>query len=226
MFLAPCTLPLIPGFLAFLFSKKDPFLKRMLHIGLFLLGFSLVFIIFAVFGSGVVRLVGVEFREWMTRLSGFVIVLFGLMMIFATGGFGWMQKFSLRFPKILKPGGTLSSFLLGLTFATGWTPCIGPVLGTVLTLSLNSQTQGQGLFLMLWFLLGFTVPFVLFAIFQSWFEKWLQIPPKFEVWFRYIAGFILIIIGIAFIMENIGPLMQWMSAIFPSLDYRVIQQYL
>lgn len=226
MFLAPCTLPLIPGFLGFLFAKKDPFWKRLVQVALFLLGFSMIFVFFAVFGAGIVRLLGSGFRDLVTRISGGVIILFGLMMIFSTGGFGWMQKYSLRFPKLLKPGGSLSSFLLGLTFATGWTPCIGPVLGTVLTLSLNSRTQGQGLFLMLWFLLGFAVPFVLFAIFQSWFESHLSIPKKFEVWFRYVAGGILIVIGFAFFLQQMGPLVQWVFEVFEPINYKQIENYL
>jgi cytochrome c-type biogenesis protein len=226
MFLAPCTLPLIPGFLGFLFAKKDPFWKRLSRVGLFLLGFSLVFILFAVFGAGIVRLFGAGFREMIARLSGGIIMIFGLMMIFSTGGFGWMQKFSLRFPKLLKPGGSLSSFLLGLTFATGWTPCIGPVLGTVLTLGLNSRTRGQGLFLIGWFIRGFAIPFALFAVFQSWFERRLKIPERFEVWFRYVAGGILIVIGIAFMLEQMGPLVQAVFEILKPIQYRNIENFL
>lgn len=229
MFLAPCTLPLIPGVFGFLFTGRQNLAQRVTRIGLFLMGFSLIFVAFSLFGAGIVRVFGADFREVVARFSGAVILLFGLMMIFSgvsQRGFGWMQKYSLRFPQYMRQGSKLSSFLLGLTFATGWTPCVGPILGTVLTLSVNTRTQGQGIFLLGAFLLGFAVPFVLVAVFQSWFESKIHVGERFEMCFRYIAGGILVVLGFAFLFEQMGPLIQWMFEIFDPIDYDGIYRFL
>jgi len=153
-FLAPCTLPLVPGYLGFisgvsaqdlqdLLKSKSVRRKIFLNGLLLVVGFSFIFILLgSLFGLGGSALV--QYRIWLSRIGGIFVILFGLFMVGV-----------LRLPflnvekhmsgiKALKPGNPASSLIFGATFAFGWTPCVGPILGSILTLAAASATVGQG----------------------------------------------------------------------------------
>ena len=175
-FLAPCTFPLVPGYLGFISGTsaadlRDPnrlhavrwkiFLNGLLYV----VGFSAVFILLgSLFGLGGAALV--RYRIWLSRIGGVFVIFFGLYM---------MNLLRLPFLKFLntdthiratqwiRPGNPVSSFLFGATFAFGWTPCLGPILGSVLFLASTSGTVGQGAFLLAIFSLGLAVPFLIIS---------------------------------------------------------------
>ncbi len=175
-FLAPCTLPLVPGYLSFISGVsaddlRDPGARltvrgRVLLNGLlYVLGFSAVFILMGTAFAWGGAALG-SYRGWLSRIGGAFVILFGLSMLGA---------FSSRMPKLLgkearlnperflKPGRPWSSFVFGSAFAFGWTPCIGPILGSVLLLASSTATVGRGALLLGVFSLGLATPFLLLA---------------------------------------------------------------
>src|SRR3989344_3063397 len=170
-FLAPCTLPLVPGYLGFIsgvsvqdlqdtLKAKSARRKIFLNGFLFVVGFSFILILLgSLFGLGGSALV--QYRIWLSRIGGIFVILFGLFMI------GVLRLPFLNVEKnigrisALKPGNPISSLIFGATFAFGWTPCVGPILGSILTLAASSATIGQGAFLLSVFSLGLAVPFLI-----------------------------------------------------------------
>jgi cytochrome c-type biogenesis protein len=172
-FLAPCTFPLVPGYLGFIsgvsaqdlqdpLKSKSARRKIFLNGLLFVVGFSFIFILLgSLFGLGGSALA--QYRIWLSRIGGIFVILFGLFMI------GVLRLPFLNVEKnigaimALKPGNPASSLIFGATFAFGWTPCVGPILGSILTLAAASATVSQGAFLLSVFSLGLAVPFLIIA---------------------------------------------------------------
>ncbi len=174
MFLAPCTLPIVPGYLAFiagipLQALKDPRERRhardvvMYNAIAFSLGFSAIFIALGASAG----LLGAFLGEWRLILSqagGAVIILFGLTMLGALPLSFVMRERRMRLPAFLTLGRVSSSALIGALFALGWSPCIGPLLGTVLLLASGAATFWYGAALLAVFSLGLAIPFILCAL--------------------------------------------------------------
>jgi len=151
-FLAPCTLPLVPGYLGFISGVSLEDLKyqersrqvrwKIFLNGLFfILGFSIVFIIL---GSlvGVAGNILSPWRIWLSRLGGIFVILFGLLMMKVLKIPFLAREFRFRAPTFFERGKALNSLILGSAFGLGWTPCVGPVLGTILTPLLPLKAWG------------------------------------------------------------------------------------
>ncbi|MBI2038035.1 MAG: sulfite exporter TauE/SafE family protein [Candidatus Magasanikbacteria bacterium] len=171
-FLAPCTLPLVPGYLGFisgvsLADINDPLkaraAKRKIFINglLYVVGFSSIFILLgALLGLG--GILFAPYKLWLTRAAGVLVIIFGLQMMHVLD-ISFLNREARFKTNFLKPGDPLSSLLFGMAFAFGWTPCVGPVLATVLALASSTATVGQAVFLLFVFSLGLAVPFLLIA---------------------------------------------------------------
>jgi len=204
-FFAPCTLPLIPAFLGIISGSnledfKYPEKMRTArwwvfkNALLYVVGFSIVFIIFGVVFSLVGQIIMV--RIWLSTLGGFLVMLFGL---FLTGllKVSWLSvERRIFIPHTFSKVSLLNSFVLGALFAMGWSPCVGPLLGSVLLLASTSGTVIEGTFLLFIFCLGLGIPFLITSLLMgrafSAFSKWgktLEILNK-------LAGVFLIILGI------------------------------
>lgn len=203
-FLSPCVLPLVPGYICFMSGMTLDELSagaddraRMRHAGweslFFVAGFSLIFTLLGATATEVGRLLA-EHSEAVGRLAGSIIVLFGLHM---TGlvPIKWLYYQKRANLASFKPG-YAGSFFMGLAFAFGWTPCIGPILGTILSLAATRETAGQGMSLLFVYSLGLGIPFIAtaFAIggFMRFFARYKKHIRKGEI----AAGILLILIGI------------------------------
>lgn len=211
-FLAPCTFPLVPGYLGFLsgasnhLSKNPTELKqyrwRMVLLGaLYVLGFSLVFILIGT-GFGFLGSFLRINRGIVLRFAGVLIILLGLMVtgVFKLPFLNFEKHF--RLPQSLRKPGKLSAFLFGAAFSLGWSPCIGPILGSVLTLSTVSASAGSGALLLAVFSAGLGIPFLLVAYFAGFFFTRM---PKIEKWLNAISvigGILLIFFGILFVTNQ------------------------
>ena len=173
-FASPCVLPLVPGYLAYIggfadgsAAPSDPVGRRRLAagVGLFVMGFATVFVIFGVaFGAAGFWLI--QWRDPLTRVAGVVVIVLGLVFI---GRIGLLQR-TLRL-EWRPAAGLIGAPLLGAVFALGWTPCIGPTLAAILGLSLDGASPWRGAALGLAYSLGLGIPFVLIAVGFGWATK-------------------------------------------------------
>ncbi len=221
MFLAPCTLPLIPGYLAFIAGDG----KRVMQNALgFVLGFSLVFVLLGAFAGLVGVLLG-PWRPLIARAAGLLIIFFGLMLL----GFSLPQfrrEWRMRIPRGLSVGRPESSFIIGALFALGWSPCIGPLLGTVLLLASVSTTAAAGAFLLGVFSLGLAMPFLLTALLLERagivLSRWSR---GVEI-LSMLGGVVLIVLGVLMLMGDMGYLASWGYTILGGLGYERLLNYL
>ena len=165
-FLSPCVLPLVPGYLGYVTGltgvdlQKQKRGRMLAGIGLFVLGFSVIFVLLGgAFGQLGTLITGSE-NKWITQVLGVLVIIMGVVFM---GGFGWFQ----RDAKIQArpPAGLWGAPLLGITFGLGWAPCIGPTYSAVQLLSLSGgSSAAQGAFLAFVYSLGLGIPFLLIAL--------------------------------------------------------------
>ncbi len=224
-FLSPCVLPMVPGYLSYVSGqsledmKKQQSMRDRLEVVLlslyFVLGFTAVFVAFGATASVLGRLL-LAYRYELNIVSGVVIILFGL---FLTGllRFNWLQR-DYRMhgnPKQSVNGRPTAAFVLGLAFAFGWTPCIGPVLGSILMLSANTLTVGGGIALLSVYSLGLGLPFIALALFTNHFMKHFGHLQRHTRMIQVGAGVLMIIMGIAVITGYLSDFAWWLFRTFP-----------
>ena len=207
-FATPCVLPLVPVYIASLAGPEilEPkaSINRMpifLHALSFVLGFSLVFTLM----GALVGLASININPnspLVQRISGSLIIFFGLFML-ASLKLPWLNFEKRLSPSLSKTSSYLRSLLIGGTFAFAWTPCISPVLGSVLTLAFSSETAWHGAFLLAIYSLGLGLPFLIIgAAFSS-------ITPLLKRIYRYsriiyiISGIVLVVVGILILTGNL-----------------------
>ena len=197
-FLSPCVLPLIPSYVTFItgLSLEDVQKARrtaLIHSLLFVLGFTLIFIALGATATAVGQLLGYQ-RVWISRIGGVLIIVFGLYMlgVFNIAFFSRERRVYIAD----KPVGYLGTLLVGIAFGAGWTPCIGPILGSILTYTASSADMQRGMWLLLAYSLGLAVPFLLSAVAV---ERFLDVFSRMKRqmgWITRTSGVLMIAVGI------------------------------
>ena len=221
-FLSPCVLPLFPSYVSFVTGMSVADLtadlgsavrrRILLHAIAFVLGFSLVFVALGASFS-VAGQVLFGYRDWIRRIGGALIVFFGLYIagVLRVGFLGRTQQWQLR----EKPAGYAGSFLVGVTFAVGWTPCVGPILGAILSLAGTSETVGRGVGLLVAYSAGLGVPFLVSALalgpFLRFFKGYRPFIPAVE----RAAGVLLVFVGVLVFTNYYAFFNSWAIAITP-----------
>ena len=218
-FLSPCVLPLIPGYISYisgsslneLISKKN---INLFPIILFTVGFSIVFIIFGAASTFLGQVLLKNSYE-LRIVAGLVIIILSLQII------GLINIKFLNYEKRIQTNisvGILSPILIGMAFAFGWTPCIGPILGSILVLASTEESLSKGVLLLFFYSIGLAIPFILsgyliqrFLIFSKNFKKNINKVSK-------IGGIILLITGILIITNQLQALGYYLLNIFPFLQ--------
>ncbi len=236
MFLAPCTLPIVPGYLAFvsgvrLSDENNPEARRLAHTKIkknslfFVLGFSLIFILLGILLGFFGSVLGVS-REILLQVSGVLVIMFGLMMLGVFSFSFFKRQFTIKLPSWFRIGTPKSSFLIGGIFALGWSPCIGPILGTLLVLAGTLGTAFQGALLLAVFSLGLAVPFLISAALYTRSQNFfLRYSVLFKV-FSIIGGLLLVLIGVLLLLNEWSLFQEWGFEIFKFLDYESLKDYL
>jgi cytochrome c-type biogenesis protein len=212
--LSPCVLPLVPAYIANLAGAtaldtktRANYLPTLLHSLSFVLGFSLIFIILGASVGLVGRSLNID-PVAVRQIGGCLIIAFGIFLI-AAYKFPWLNYEKRLNLNAARSPGYLRSILIGAIFAFGWTPCVGPILGAVLTLAWSSQTVGQGALLLVVYSLGLGIPFILIGL------AWGKIMPVWKSINKYLwiisilSGLLLIAIGILMLTGSLSWLSQF-----------------
>lgn len=221
-FLSPCVLPLVPGYVSYVaghsldeLRQERAMRRQFAAIGLssaFVLGFSVVFVSLGASASAIGGLFE-AYRFEASYVAGATIILFGLHMM-GVLRFNWMSR-ELRFMPRIAGGRPLGAFFLGTAFAFGWTPCIGPILGAILTLSATTMGVVDGAMLLSIYSMGLAVPFLLVAAFTDRFMgtvgRFRRIGPPLQI----AAGAILATVGLLMLTGYLFSFGTWMLSTFP-----------
>lgn len=204
-FLAPCTFPLVPGYLSFIAGSAKSKSKIFLNGVLYVIGFSSVFILLGtLFGLGGSFVF--QYKAILIKLGGIFVIVFGLFMLGSAFNIPLFRFFAadrrFHLGHKLAPGKPVSSLLFGASFALGWTPCVGPILGVILTLAASSATLGKGAFLLFVFSLGLAIPFLLTALAVGWASEHFAKIAKYLNWVSVVGGIFLVALGVMMVMGN------------------------
>jgi cytochrome c-type biogenesis protein len=216
-FLSPCVLPLVPSYIGFLTGMSLPEMSgrrrvALTHALLFVLGFSLVFIALGASATALGRALN-YYQVWLQRIGGVLIIAFGLVCLGVIRIGALTQERRVQVER--KPVGYLGSALVGMAFAAGWTPCIGPVLGGILGLAATSQDLSRGMLLLAVYSAGLAVPFLVAAAALESFLAWFQRFRRFLPWVMRASGVLLIFVGLLMVTGEFTRLAGWLQQFTP-----------
>lgn len=221
-FLSPCVLPLVPAYVSYV-AGESVWHKRRLHarerlaaLGMsvpFVTGFSAVFIAFGASASVLGQLLQ-RYRYEANLVAGTIVIGFGLFMLGLWRWLPWLQR-DLRLHLGIAGGNPFAAFMLGVAFAFGWTPCIGPILGAILAVS--AAGSGGGIVLLGAYSLGLGVPFLVTALFIDRAAKWLGGLRGFGATLQIGGGLVMVVFGIAMVTGQLAVFSIWLLNTFPEL---------
>jgi cytochrome c-type biogenesis protein len=223
-FLSPCVLPLIPSYVTFItgLSLDDATQARraaLVHALLFVFGFSLIFVALGAGATALGRLL-IAYRDVITKVGGVLIIVFGLYLlgVFNVTLFARERRVHLAD----KPAGYLGTVLVGIAFGAGWTPCIGPILGAILTYNMSNTDLGHGTALLGAYSLGLAIPFVLAAVaLQRFVGFFARIRSKLLLLSR-VSGALLIVVGVLMLTNQFTRIATRLQALTPDAIYNRI----
>lgn len=225
-FLSPCVLPLVPGYISYVAGRsidelqaKGSHRERLAIFSAslsFVLGFSTVFIALGASATAISQFL-LTYKQEASMVGGAIIIVFGLFM---TGllNLRWLHL-DIRWVHRLQHGGggPLAAYLLGLAFAFGWTPCIGPILGSILTVAASSAGTANGIVLLSVYSLGLGLPFLLTALFLERFLAHAKALRRVSRPLYLVSGVVLVLMGILMITGQLTALSYWLLETFPVL---------
>ncbi|GFP77417.1 cytochrome c biogenesis CcdA family protein [Clostridium fungisolvens] len=216
-FLSPCVLPLVPAYIGYMTGSsmntknihryKTPNLYKVLG---FVLGFSIIFIIMGASATTLGKLI-IKNQILFRKIGGSLMIVFGLH----TMGIIKIKMFyrEKRLLSVINFSKNFSPILIGMAFAAGWTPCVGPILSSILIYSSNLSTVYQGIFLLSVYSLGLSIPFILTAMAIDSFIKFKNNVLKYSKFISIISGLLLVIMGILVFTNNLNTISRYVSFI-------------
>lgn len=222
-FLSPCVLPLIPGYLSFmtglttaeLASEKGSSWRVLGPALLFVAGFSLVFIAFGASASVLGQLLA-GYRDVIEKVAGLALVGFGVLML-GVVKVPWLYGEARMDLEKSRTYGSLAALVMGMAFAAGWTPCVGPILGSILALAGASGSVAQGALLLLAYSAGLGVPFIAVALLFGRMSAALRWFSRHALAINRTAGVLLIVLGGLVFFGRLSLITSWLIERFPWL---------
>lgn len=215
-FFSPCVFPLLPAYITHLTGGKIEDSKLLVNRATlylrsfgFIIGFSIIFVALGASASFIGQILS-EYRVLIMQIAGLLIIIFGLQM-------AGLLKFKLlmrekRIQSAQKPKNIFSSILLGMAFATGWSPCVGLALSSILLLASSSDTLSQGVFLLGAYSLGMAIPFLIISIVISYSLKTMRIINKYLSKLAVVNGMIMVGLGFLVLSGQMQKISAWLSA--------------
>jgi len=225
-FLSPCVLPLVPAYLSYVAGHSlhgdlrhaVETRTRMSAVALsafFVAGFSAVFIALGASATALGRLL-LQYRYEANIVGGVIVIVFGLALLGLMRRGSWFYR-DIRFQPHRRGGRPAAALVLGLAFGFGWTPCIGPVLGAILTLSAVQGSVSGGVTLLSAYALGLGVPFLLSAVFASAATGTLKAMRRLGWGLQFAAGAVMVLMGVAMVTGRLTTFSYWLLETFPAL---------
>ncbi|MGI9256356.1 MAG: cytochrome c biogenesis CcdA family protein [Salinispira sp.] len=209
-FVSPCVLPLVPSYISFIGGQRELTSSRkslIFKTFFFIFGFTVVFLVMGIVFSGTAAAFSGAIR-WINIVAGTVVILFGLNLLF---NFLTFLNYEKRFHFSKAPAGAGGAMLLGMAFAAGWSPCIGPILASILALAAGTGSLSSGIVLLGAYSLGLALPFLLTSIFLSQAQGAFQkIKPHMRT-IQRVSGVVLIVIGVLMIFGQYQQITSWLS---------------
>ena len=212
-FLSPCVLPLVPSYATFITGMSLDEMREseaartrravFLHGLLFVLGFTIVFMLLGASATFLGAFLH-QASRWVERVGGALLVLFGLYLLGVLRIPGADREWRMHLAN--KPMGYLGTVLVGVTFGAGWTPCIGPVLGGILTLAATRATLGQGMGLLAVYSAGLAIPFLISTVLIERFLNGFHHLRRWLPWINRISGILLLILGVLMLTGSFSSL--------------------
>lgn len=234
-FIAPCTLPLVPAFLGFIAGRPPAdlspqsqldFRKRVFTNAVFyVIGFTLVFVLLGVSAAALGQLL-LNYRSFLEKIAGVFLVILGLMLVGVLNIPGLSADKRIPLPAFLRRSGKLTAFFTGIALAIGWSPCVGPILASILLLAGTAGKAFEGGILLFVFSLGLAVPYLIAAWSAGQFITRVQ---KLANYFHIISvagGVILIGVGILIFTGQFVQLINWGFRLLEPLNYKAIYRFL
>ncbi len=223
-FLSPCVLPLVPSYVTFItgMNLEDLHWSRrtaVVHALLFVAGFTLIFLALGA-GATLFGQVMLRYRDVISRVGGVLVILFGLYLL-GVFNFALLAR-DTRLHLANKPIGYVGTLLVGIAFGAGWSPCIGPILGAILTMAANEADLGRGMTLLFAYSMGLAVPFVAAAVMVEEFLGAFAKVRKHIVWVNRVSGALLIVVGLLMVSNRFTMLATWLQDFTPDFILRRI----
>ncbi len=213
-FISPCVLPLVPSYLAYItglsleeltHEEQNQQIRRttLKHSTLFILGFTAVFILFGASATVVGQFL-LTYQEIVRKVGGTLVVLFGLYILGILNLPFLMVEKRIHFRE--RPGGDIGTFLIGVAFAAGWTPCVGPILGTILLYASTADSMLQGIWLLTFYSLGLGLPLLLISLGLNAFLNHSKRLRSYMHSVSMISGLFLIVVGVMIFTNSLSTL--------------------
>ncbi len=223
-FVSPCVLPLVPSYLTFVTGVGFEDLRHsrraaLVHALLFVLGFTLIFVALGASATVLGRVL-LAYRVWITRVGGALVVLFGLYLLGAVRLPAFDRERRVHLAD--KPLGYLGTVLVGVAFGAGWTPCLGPILGAILTYTAATADLSRGLLLLLAYSMGLAVPFLVAAVAV---ERFLETVARFRPHLARVSrvsGALLVLVGVLMMLDLFTVLATYLQVFTPDAIRRRI----
>jgi cytochrome c-type biogenesis protein len=217
-FLSPCVLPLIPSYITFITGMTLDDVQRsrrlaLVHALLFVIGFSLIFLALGASATLLGRLL-VTYRVWISRVGGVLVLAFGLYLLglFNLGAFARERRIHVTD----KPLGYLGTLVVGIAFGAGWTPCIGPILGSILTYAASQADLRRGMVLLGAYSLGLAIPFLLAAVAIEKFLGAFAAIKRHMAWVTRVSGAALVVVALLMITDYLRVITNVLQAWTPA----------
>ncbi len=220
-FLSPCVLPLVPSYVSFVAGVGleelesgggDVRRTAFVHSLFFVLGFSVVFMGLGASASFLGQLLS-EHRVWITRIGGLLVVVFGLHLLGVTPLRLLHRERRVHLAE--KPLGYAGTFLVGVTFGAGWTPCIGPILGGIMTMAATRERLLDGVQLLGVYSAGLALPFLLSSLALTWFLAGFRRYRRYVPWAERASGALLVLVGLLLLGGQFTALASWGAGMTP-----------
>ena len=222
-FLSPCVLPLIPGYLSFMTGLSTRELSEgrgrariLVPALMFVAGFSLVFVSLGATASVLGRVL-VDYRAIIEKIAGLAVIVFGVLML-GVIKVPWLYGEARMDLEKSRSFGRWASLVMGAAFAAGWTPCVGPILGSILTMAGSAGSVGKGALLLLAYSAGLGVPFVAVALLFGRMTRMMGWLNRHSLVINRVAGILLIAVGVLILVGRLGMLATWLTQVIPGIE--------